>query len=710
MTSEPAMSHRNRLANETSPYLLQHQTNPVDWYPWGDDAFARAKTEDKPILVSIGYSACHWCHVMAHESFEHDAIAEFLNAHFVAIKVDREERPDVDAIYMAAVQAMTGQGGWPLNAFLTPDRVPFFAGTYWPPEARGGMPGFPEVLDAIVSAWTTNRDGVVDSADRVLTYLRQSTSATPVADEDERDPLGDALSAQALAVMERSFDRVHGGFGNAPKFPQASGIEFLLRHAKRSGSESARTMAITTLDRMAAGGINDQLGGGFARYSVDRTWLVPHFEKMLYDNGQLMSLYLDAWRFTGDERHRVVAEGIADWVLREMTSPEGGFYAALDADSEGEEGAFYVWTRAEVDRVLAGQLTPEEIDIICLHFGIDEDGNFEGKTILSVVRPIAALADQLATPESDVASTIARAKALLLAARETRVRPGRDEKVIASWNGLMLKAFATAGIALNRPDLLAAAERNADFVLQHLRWPDESLARSWRDGTLRGRGTLEDHAFLADGLLALYAATGSVRWLDEANALLDTILRDFPHESGVGFSDVGSGTTDLIVRPRDLQDGATPSGNAVTADVLLTMAVLREDDSLATQAADLLRSGRVAPVMREHPVFMGRFLAVLERWLAPRRDLVLSGERASQPFTLMHAAVIRRYEPLLVTGFRLNGDSGDASKRYPVLAARPAVAGAEVAAWLCEGGTCLPPVTDLAALETLLNRSDSTRS
>ncbi|MGB3330179.1 MAG: thioredoxin domain-containing protein [Thermomicrobiales bacterium] len=701
MPADSGSSYRNRLANETSPYLLQHQANPVDWYPWGEEAFARARAENKPILVSIGYSACHWCHVMAHESFEDEAIAAYLNATLIAIKVDREERPDVDAVYMAAVQAMTGQGGWPLNAFLTPDGVPFFAGTYWPPQARGGMPGFPDVLDAVVTAWTTNRDGVIDSADRVLTYLRQSSTATiPSTDDSGAELLTPALADDALRGMERSFDRVHGGFGNAPKFPQASAIEFLLRHARRTGPGSAAAMAIATLDHMANGGIHDQLGGGFARYAVDRTWLVPHFEKMLYDNGQLMSLYLDAWRLTGEIRHCTVAEGIADWVLREMTAPDGGFYAALDADSDGEEGAFYVWTRAEVDRVLGDALTPEEIDVVCLHFGIDEGGNFEGKTILSIVRPITELSDQLDRPESAVASTIARAKDLLMTAREARTHPARDEKVIAGWNGLMLKAFAIGGIVLDRPDLLQAAERNAGFILTHLRWPDGSLARSWRDGTVRGRGTLEDHAFLAEGLLALYTATGTARWLDEANTLLDTIRRDFRHESGVGFSDVSVATTELIVHPRDLQDGATPSGNAVTADLLLTLAVLRDQDELATHAGNLLRS--LAPMMREHPVFMGRYLAVLERWLAPRRDLVLSGEVESTAFVAMRAALLDRYEPLLVVGYGL--EAGDAmTERFPTLGARPSVPGADVAAWLCEGSACLPPVTEIAAMASLLD-------
>ncbi|MGC4191194.1 MAG: thioredoxin domain-containing protein [Thermomicrobiales bacterium] len=701
MTAHPESGHRNRLASETSPYLLQHQTNPVDWYPWSDEAFARAQAEDKPVLVSIGYSACHWCHVMAHESFENEVIATFLNEHFVAIKVDREERPDVDAIYMAAVQAMTGQGGWPLNAFLTPDGVPFFAGTYWPPKARGGMPGFPDVLEAIVSAWTTNRNGVADSAGRVLAYLRQSTSALPAQTDPAHEPLRDDLAAQALAGMERTFDREYGGFGGAPKFPQASTIEFLLQHAKRTGSEPARAMAIATLDRMAAGGIHDQLGGGFARYAVDRIWLVPHFEKMLYDNAQLMALYLDAWRFTGEERHRVVAEGIADWVLREMTAPDGGFYAALDADSDGEEGAFYTWTRGEVDRVLSPHVAPEDIDLVCLHFGIDERGNFEGKTVLSIVRPITRLAPQLGLSESTSADTIARAKALLWAEREARSRPARDEKVIAGWNGLMLKAFATAGAALDRPDLLTAAERNATFILASLRWPDGALARSWRDGIVRGRGTLEDHAFLADGLLALYTATGKRRWLDEANALLDTILRDFPHDSGIGFSDVSAGTTDLIVRPRDLQDGATPSGNAVACDLLLTFAILREDDGLAERATSVLSA--IAPMMGEHPVFMGRFLAALERFLAPRRDLVLSGDRMSEAFHALHQAIGQRYEPLLVTGFGLDKGDGTATGRYPLLAARPSVEGADAAAWLCEGTVCLPPVTSVSALTELLD-------
>ena len=683
----------NRLADETSPYLLQHKDNPVDWFPWGPEALQLAKETDKPILVSIGYSACHWCHVMAHESFENSQIADYMNQNFVNIKVDREERPDIDSIYMTAVQAMTGQGGWPLNAFLAPDGVPFFGGTYWPPADRMGMPGFLKVLQSVHEAWTTNREGILGNAKQIQTYLQSSGDTV-------REPgeLTDSVAGEALTATAAQFDREYGGFGNAPKFPQASVIEFLLRHYRRTGSKEALSMALTTLDRMAAGGINDQIGGGFARYSVDRTWLVPHFEKMLYDNAQLMSLYLDAWRITAKSSYRQVVEGIVHWATTKMTSPEGAFYASLDADSEGVEGKFYVWTESALENALLPAFTEEEIDLVKLHYGVTPRGNFEGATILSVVRPIAELAENTGKPEGEIVDIIQRANATLESTRANRVPPARDEKVIASWNGLMLKAFASAGAALGSPDLIAHATQNADFLLTHLRGPDGRLARTWRNGTLRGNGALEDYAFVADGLIALYDATAEIRWLDAAGELLDVIVASFAHPSGVGFYDTADDHETLVIRPRDLQDGAIPSGNAVTCDVLMTFGILRDDDRLLSLAERTLAS--MAEPMREHPVFMGRYLAVLERWLSPRQDLVLAGNAGTSVFKELHATVSRRYEPLLVLGFRIDTDVRIA-QRYPMLADRPLQG--DVSAYLCEHHTCLPPVTSSEDLAKLLD-------
>jgi len=683
----------NRLALETSPYLQQHQENPVDWYPWSDEALARAKSEDKPILLSIGYSACHWCHVMAHESFEDPRIAEYLNQHFISIKVDREERPDIDSIYMTAVQAMTGQGGWPLNAFLTPEGVPFFAGTYWPPADRMGMPGFLKVLQSVNQAWTTNRAGIVENAGQIHTYLQAAGNAVP-----ESGDLGIAVADEALAAVTRQFDRQSGGFGNAPKFPQGSILEFLLRHYRRTKSSEALAIALTTLDRMASGGIKDQIGGGFARYSVDRVWLVPHFEKMLYDNAQLMSLYLNAWRITGDANYRDVTEAIATWILRDMTSAEGAFHASLDADSEGVEGKYYVWTQAELEEALSHDFSPNDIDLVKLHYGVTPAGNFEGSTILSIVRPIDDLAENTGQSSAAIANVIERAATVLLGRRASRIAPSRDEKIVAGWNGLMLKAFAMAGAAFGREDLLSAAQRNAGFLLANLRNADGRLARTWRDGSLRGNGTLEDYAFVADGLTALYDATGEIRWLDAAGELLDIIVAVFPHPSGIGFYDTAADHEALIIRPRDLQDGATPSGNAVACDLLMTFGILRDDARLLALAERTLAS--LVEPMRTHPVFMGRFLAVLERWLSPRRELVLAGDPDSADLSALHSTVARRYEPLLVLGFTNDADKSPET-RYPMLANRPTHEGA--AAYLCEHYSCLPPVTSSTALVDLLD-------
>ncbi|HEU0165548.1 MAG TPA: thioredoxin domain-containing protein [Thermomicrobiales bacterium] len=681
----------NRLALETSPYLLQHKDNPVDWYPWGPEALALARDRDIPILVSIGYSACHWCHVMAHESFENAEIAAYMNANFVNIKVDREERPEIDTIMMTAVQAMGGRGGWPLNAFLTPEGVPFYGGTYWPQSDRMGMPGFPRVLASVIDAWTTNRDGILDSADRVRSFLDDSNEAAP-----EPGVLSPELADVALANAERQFDREYGGFGGAPKFPQVSILEFLLRHHRRTGSGSALEMVLTTLDRMADGGINDQIGGGFARYSVDRIWLVPHFEKMLYDNAQLLSIYIDAFRITGNVRYRKVAEEIIGWLRREMMElPTSLFAASLDADSEGVEGKYYVWSEEAFERALAPSLDAEEIDLVKLHFGVTADGNFEGKNILAIVRPVATLAGQLGRETSAVEAVVERARNALLTSREERVAPGKDQKVVTAWNGLTLKALAAAGSVFQDAELLAVAGRCAGDILNHLRTDDRRLARSWRDGTLRGQGTLEDYAFLAEGLLELYAASGSVQWLDAAGELVDRIVASFVHPTGAGFYDTADDHEDLITRPRTLQDGATPSGNAVACELLLTFGMLRNDDRLLDLAERTLAS--LARPMREQPVFMGRHLAVLERWLSPRRDLVLAGEPTSAEFIALRAEFRQRYEPHVVLGY----GNPEAEQRYPLLADRPAKGNA--AAYLCEHFTCLPPVTSPEALRDLLD-------
>ena len=677
----------NRLAQETSPYLLQHKDNPVDWYPWGPEALEIARRDEKPILVSIGYSACHWCHVMAHESFENEAIARQMNDRFVNIKVDREERPDVDSIYMTAVQAMAGQGGWPLNVFLTPEGVPFFGGTYWPPADHRGMPGFPRVLDAIASAWANDRDNIEDNAARLKGYLVSSSVATP-----EPGAIDSGIAESALDKLSRQFDSVNGGFGGAPKFPQASGLEFLLRHHHRARSDEALRMLTLTLDRMAAGGIYDHLAGGFARYSVDAIWLVPHFEKMLYDNAQLMSVYLDAWKITGTQRYREVVEETAAWTLGEMLSPDGGFYSALDADSEGVEGKFYIWTESEIDALLSAG----DADLAKLHFGVTASGNFEGESILFVNRTGEDIATATNRAVTEVQADLARIKTVLLEARGKRVRPGTDDKIIVSWNGLMIRALADAGAALGRPDLIQAARNAATLILEQGRDTEGMLCRTLKAGERRGRGGLEDHAFLAEGLLSLYRATGSRNWLDAARSLVETIRTRFEHDSGAGFYDTGNDHEALIVRPRDLQDGAIPCGNSVTADLLLTFAALEASTERRGQAEAII--AMLAVPMAEHPGAFGRFLAVLERIVGDERELVLAGDPASAPVQALSNAFAARHEPLVVLGFAESEPSP-----YPMLADRPLPAGSAGAAYLCQHFTCLPPVGTAEDLNRLLD-------
>ncbi len=677
----------NRLANETSPYLLQHQDNPVDWHPWGAEALEQARREDKPILVSIGYSACHWCHVMAHECFEDPAIAALMNDRFVNIKVDREERPDIDSIYMTALQAMSGQGGWPLNVFLTSEGVPFFGGTYWPPADRRGMPGFPRVLEAIHKTWTNERDKLHGTASQVLGYLAASASGAPAG-----GALSNTIPDAAVQRLAAQFDTEWGGFGQAPKFPQASVLEFLLRHCRRTSDEQARTMLTVTLDRMADGGIYDHLGGGFARYSVDREWLTPHFEKMLYDNAQLIGVYLDAWRLTGQPAYRRVVEETADWLLREMQAPEGGFYAALDADSEGVEGKFYVWTIEEIDSLL----DPVEADLVKIHYDVSASGNFEGANILHIDRPLTDLAESNGEPMATLEARRDRARRKLLAARSNRVRPGTDTKVIVSWNGFTIKALASAGIALGRPDLVEAARNAATRIVETGLSQNGHLARTLTAGRAAGSGMLEDYAFFADGLLALYAATADHGWLEHALALAETIVDRFAHTDGPGFFDTSRDHEQLIIRPRELQDGAIPCGNSVAIDVLLTLTHLREDTDFDDYVEPLLSS--LASPMAEHPTAFGRFLAILERTLTDQRQLVLAG---GPDLAALRSVFVARYEPFVTLAYAMDGESGE----WSTLAHRPLPRGADAAAYLCQGMTCLPPVTAATDLVSLLDAS-----
>ncbi len=684
--SEPRVP--NRLANETSPYLLQHKDNPVDWYPWGPEALAAAKALDKPILVSIGYSACHWCHVMEHESFEDAETAALMNERFISIKVDREERPDLDSLYMTAVQAMTGQGGWPLNAFLTPEGVPFYGGTYWPREDRQGMPSFTKVLLATSDAYRDRKDEVLENAEQIREFINRANAAVEFGGE-----LHESVVESAMSGITRQFDGQHGGFGSAPKFPQASVLEFLLRRYRAADDGKAERMIRATLDAMAAGGIYDQLGGGFHRYAVDAVWLVPHFEKMLYDNAQLARVYLDAYRAFSDDTYRQVVEETLNYVLREMTSPEGGFYATQDADSEGAEGKFYVWSEAEFEEVVGAANAP----IAKHYFAVTGDGNFEGENILSVPNPIDEVAAEAGVTADELRATIANAKSALFAARERRIRPGRDEKVIVSWNAMMLRAFAEASRTLGRADYREAAINNAEFLLAKLRVGDK-LFHTYKGGAAKIDGFLEDYANLADALISLYEATFDRAWFEHALALAGTMIAEFADPAGTGFFDTPVSGESLIARPRDQSDGATPSGNAVAAGVLLRLAFMTERVEFEQRAVTVLES-MVRP-MEEQPLGFGRYLAAVQSYLATPREIAIAAAGGDPAIDAFAGAVYERFEPFAVMG-HVDPDDGDIAGLLPFLAHRPLQQG-KPAAYLCERYSCLPPVADADALTVLL--------
>ena len=674
----------NRLIGETSPYLLQHAHNPVDWYPWGPEALEAASAQDKPILLSVGYSACHWCHVMERESFENVEIAELMNRSFIPVKVDREERPDIDSIYMTAVQSLTGHGGWPMTVFLTPDGRPYYGGTYFPPEDRGGMPAFPRVLEAMAKAYREDRAEVVRATDQLLERMRQMSSAVK-----SLDPLSDEVIRAAYRGIAGQFDDRYGGIGMQPKFPQPMTYEFLLRHHLRTGDPQALAMVELTLQRMANGGIYDQIGGGFHRYSTDTFWLVPHFEKMLYDNALLVRLYLHAFQLTGKPLYRRVVEETLDYILREMTDPSGGFYSAQDADSEGVEGKFFVWRPEEIVRALG----KDEGTVVNGHFGVTIDGNFEGRTILNV----ATTDDASDDASAEMMDVISRAKVKLRKLRDGRVHPERDDKVLTSWNALALAAFAEASAVLGRADYGEAADRNARFLLDSLR-DGQRLLRTSKDGRAKLNGYLEDYAFLADALLVLHEQTLDHRWLVESAELANQMIDLFWDEPSGQFYDTGRDHEELILRPKDLTDNAIPSGNSMAVSVLLKLAVVTGDSDLERRATTALRSVRA--IMEKFPSGAGQWLAALDFYLTPTREIVIVGDAESPETASLAAEVHRRYMPNRV----LVGWSGDPSPLAdsPLLSGRSAVDG-RATAFVCENYVCALPVTEPTALAEQLS-------
>ncbi|MBK6844637.1 MAG: thioredoxin domain-containing protein [Gemmatimonadetes bacterium] len=674
----------NRLQHESSPYLRQHASNPVDWFPWGAEALARAAAEDKPILLSIGYAACHWCHVMEHESFADEATAALMNEHFVCIKVDREERPDLDSIYMQAVQAMTGHGGWPMTVFLTPAGEPFYGGTYFPPVERHGMPSFKRLLLSISDAYRHKRDSVASTTSQLRELFEGGNRLGGASGELARPILDRA--ARALAS---SFDAEHGGFGDAPKFPPSMSLDFLLRHWARTGTEQSLDIARRTFSAMSRGGLHDQVGGGIHRYSVDERWLVPHFEKMLYDNALFARLGLHLWQATGEPEVRRTTRQLFTWLTREMTSPEGGFYSSLDADSEGHEGTFYLWSDDQVESLLRG-----DAEIVREYWGVRRGGNFEGRTILHVAVDPSVVARRHGLSLHELDRVVERARTTLYAERSRRPWPALDDKVIAAWNGLMLRAVADGARILGDAELRALALRNGAFLREHM-VRDGRVARSWRSGEAKPFGFLEDHAAVALGFLDLYALTFDASWLGDAMAIADVAIARFFDPASGRFYDTANDHEALITRPRDVTDNATPSGNSLMADLLMRLSVMTGEGRGEALALAACRS--VSSALERHPSAFGHLLGVADMALYGATEVVLVGDEESASFRSLREVVAGQYLPSLV----LAGGVPTPESPFPLLHARSAPAGGATA-YVCQRARCDVPTSDPAVLTAQL--------
>ena len=677
----------NKLANERSPYLIQHSTNPVYWYPWGKEAFDQAYKQNKPIFLSIGYSACHWCHVMERESFSNTDIANILNEHFISIKVDREERPDIDSIYMIAVHKMNGQGGWPLSMFLTPTAQPFYGGTYFPPDDRHGLPGFPKVLNAVSEAYQHRYADIINSASQITSAIQASFEQT--YSSKSAQSLTEETLHKAYSNLSENFDTTNGGFGSHPKFPQPMVLEFLLKYHARTGKSEAMNMVTQTLDNMARGGIYDQIGGGFHRYSTDAFWLVPHFEKMLYDNALLSKIYLHAFQATHNPNYKAIAEETLDYVLREMTNPEGGFYSAQDADSEGEEGKFFVWTHKDIEQILGNDMAP----ILCKHLGITSAGNFGNLNILNITKTTAELARESQLPIEEIQAQINSAKEKLLAARFNRIAPLTDTKILTSWNGLMLNSMALAGSILGRNDYIAAAVKNAAFLLEHLQ-VEGRIFRSRNDGQSYGKGYLEDYAALADGLITLYEATLDAKWIKEVISIVDRMIELFWDENLNQFFDTGTDHESLLARPRDLMDNAIQSGTSIAVDVLLRLATLTGNNQYSAKASSELKS--LQEFMGHVPIGFGHWLESLDFYLSSPKEIALVGPRQSDSIQDMLDVIFHGYLPnKIIAGY----DPLDPTSYFnsPLLEDKPNQG--TVTVYVCKDYVCLAPVTSPPDLE-----------
>ncbi|TWT55734.1 thioredoxin domain-containing protein [Allorhodopirellula solitaria] len=673
----------NQLARSLSPYLLQHQDNPVDWMPWGDEAFAQARQRDVPVFLSVGYAACHWCHVMAHESFENEEVGAYLNEHFVCVKVDREERPDIDQIYMNAVQLMTGHGGWPMSVFLDHDGRPFYAGTYWPVTPRGGMPSFPQVLDALVDAWAQRRDSIASHAGEITAALQQLAIGTGAT--VDQVPGGDRVGV-AVEQLLKTVDLTWGGFGQAPKFPHATDLELMLRVAMRTGDSRLINAAELTLDKMAAGGIRDHIGGGFSRYSVDGQWLVPHFEKMLYDNALLAMVYTRASQVTGHSRHSEVAAEILDYIQRDMLDESGGIHCSEDADSEGVEGKFYVWDPAEVLEVL-GQARGRRF---CQIYDISERGNFEGHSIANLPRPLAEWATELAIPLDQLESELAADREQLWSVRQRRIKPQRDDKIVVAWNALAIRAFAVASVVLGRDDYLRTAIHAADFILDSMRDDSGKLLHVYRDGTAHGTAFVDDHALLAEAMIELYDATADERWLTQSVGLAEELVGRFMDTEDGGFYYTASDAGALITRNKDWHDGSLVSGSAAAAMVLLKLSRLTGETRFAQAATDTLRAGET--VIRTQSRACSALISVLDELHHDPGELVIA-PAAGADIPSIARQVLAAYQPGLSVAWVLP-DGSDASPLAAALRAGKTSLGESFTLYRCRDFHCESPEID----------------